>query len=76
MTFDLEAHSNCAYDYVSVYDGSSLDPSSLLGTYCGTAIPDNIRTRSNAMLVNFVSDTSVSGEGFEAMYRTTYGQYT
>ncbi len=62
------------YDYVSIYDGPHLDPASMLGIFCGTVIPDNVRTKSNTMLVNFVTDSSVAGEGFEASYRTTFGK--
>ena len=31
-TFSIESHSNCMYDSVNVYDSSSADSSSLVGT--------------------------------------------
>ncbi|KAI0233513.1 Cubilin [Lamellibrachia satsuma] len=69
--FDLEASSRCTYDYVAVYDG--LDSSSLIGQYCGSVTPLKIVSTSNTLLVNFVTDSSVSKEGFHAAYRSVFG---
>ncbi|XP_033761795.1 cubilin-like [Pecten maximus] len=71
-SFDLEAHSSCNYDYVDLRDGPDLS-SPLIGRYCGTVVPDMIRTTSNILLVNFISDYSVAGRGFTAGYRTGFG---
>ena len=72
-TFDIEAHERCIYDWVAVYDGDSLN-SPLIGKFCGDVIPDVITTRSNSMLVEFITDYSVQKEGFVASYRTTFGE--
>jgi cubilin len=73
--FDLEAHSTCAYDYLDVYDGPSLT-SPLIGRYCGDVVPtDQIRSTSNTMTINFITDFSVTRAGFRAVYRTTFGKY-
>ena len=72
--FELEAHSTCAYDYLDVYDGPSLN-SPLIGRYCGHVIPtEQIRTTSNTMTINFITDFSVVRAGFRAVYRTTFGE--
>ncbi|KAH3692443.1 hypothetical protein DPMN_194284 [Dreissena polymorpha] len=70
---DLEAHSSCDYDYVDVFDGPNIY-SPLIGRYCGNVIPtDLIGSTSNAMTLNFVSDTSWTGKGFAGVYRMTFG---
>ncbi|XP_053408750.1 cubilin-like isoform X2 [Mercenaria mercenaria] len=72
--FDLEAHSTCNYDYLDIYDGPSLT-SPLIGRYCGDVMPtEQIRTTSNTMTINFITDFSVTRAGFRAAYRTTYGE--
>ena len=71
--FDIETHERCIYDWVAVYDGDSLN-SPLIGKFCGDVVPDVIKTRSNSMLVEFITDYSVNKEGFVASYRTTFGE--
>ena len=58
---------------MAVYDGDSLN-SPLIGKFCGDVIPEVIKTRSNSMLVEFITDATVSKEGFVASYRTTFGK--
>ncbi|KAL2085662.1 hypothetical protein ACEWY4_018982 [Coilia grayii] len=71
-TFQLEASSNCRYDYVAVYDGdSSLAP--LLGQFCGRELPPKLRTSSNHMFIVFRTDATVSGLGWRATYQETLG---
>ena len=52
-SFDVEAHSMCAYDSLTV-DGTS---------YCGDAGPDGVVLESGAAIA-FSSDGSVDGGGF------------
>ncbi|KAK3105916.1 hypothetical protein FSP39_008473 [Pinctada imbricata] len=72
LSFDLEAHSTCRYDYVEIFDGGSLTSPSM-GKFCGQTLPPLLRTTGNTMLVNFVSDYNVAAKGFSAAYRTTFG---
>lgn len=73
--FDLEAHSTCAFDYLDIYDGPSVT-SPLIGRFCGDVIPTGqIRSTSNTMTLNFITDASVTRAGFSAVYRTTYGKF-
>ena len=58
---------------MAVYDGDSLN-SPLIGKFCDDVIPEVIKTRSNSMLVEFITDATVSKEGFVASYRTTFGE--
>lgn len=74
-TFSLEASSSCRYDYVAVYDGpDSLAP--LMGRFCGTVIPPDIRSSTNNLFIIFSTDATVSGVGWRATYSQTLGKLT
>uniref|UniRef100_A0A671XF39 Cubilin n=1 Tax=Sparus aurata TaxID=8175 RepID=A0A671XF39_SPAAU len=71
-SFHLEASSSCRYDYVAVYDGQdTLAP--LLGKFCGTVLPPNLRSSSNQLFIVFRTDSSVNGIGWRATYSETLG---
>lgn len=71
-SFSLEASSNCRYDYVAVYDGeNTLAP--LMGKFCGQQLPPNLRSSSNQMFLEFVTDASIVAEGWRATYSETLG---
>ena len=40
----------------------------MAGRYCGSEIPHPVTSFSNSMVVNFISDNSVSRKGFRAIY--------
>ncbi|KAF0028409.1 hypothetical protein F2P81_019496 [Scophthalmus maximus] len=66
--FDLErVYSNCSHDAVEVLDGDNYQAPSI-GRYCGTELPHPVTSFSNSLVVNFVSDRSVSMKGFRATY--------
>uniref|UniRef100_A0A8C6UGR6 Procollagen C-endopeptidase enhancer a n=1 Tax=Neogobius melanostomus TaxID=47308 RepID=A0A8C6UGR6_9GOBI len=66
--FALEADTYCRFDYVAFYNGGERDDSQLIGKYCGDKAPVPIITSGNVLLVQFVSDLSVTSDGFLAMY--------
>ncbi|KAJ8282899.1 hypothetical protein COCON_G00054180 [Conger conger] len=66
--FDMEADSYCRYDYVAFFNGGETDDSRRIGKYCGDIVPENIITNGNELLVQFVSDLSVTSDGFRATY--------
>lgn len=71
-TFNLEASSSCRYDYVAVYDGeNTMAP--LLGTFCGSALPPDLRSSTNNLFIVFRTDSSVSGAGWRATCSQTLG---
>ena len=74
--FDVEASSNgnCQYDYLAVYDGMSISTSALIGRFCGSALPANVRSVNNSVTVVFKTDASVTKGGFRALYSQTYGK--
>ena len=59
VDFDLEEHSNCKYDSVSIYDGRS--KRHLLGKYCYKLNIQPLVAHSGAMKVVFLSDQHNSG---------------
>ncbi|XP_025082123.1 low-density lipoprotein receptor-related protein 4-like [Pomacea canaliculata] len=68
VTFDIgDGTDDCELDYLEIRDGSSeLSPS--MGVFCNTRVPDRVRSTSNTMWIRFISDSSVSGTGFNATY--------
>ena len=63
--FDTEAIN----DTVTVYDGTTIN-APLLGRFSGNTIPPNVTSTSNAMYVQFKSNATISGPGFDASYIT------
>ncbi len=71
-SFSLEASSTCRYDYVAVYDGeNTLAP--LMGKFCGSELPPNLRSSSKHLFLQFATDSSVAAEGWRATYSETLG---
>ncbi|XP_048839582.1 procollagen C-endopeptidase enhancer a [Brienomyrus brachyistius] len=66
--FDLEPDSYCRFDYVVFFNGGQNDNSRRIGKYCGDSVPKSIVTDGNQLLVQFVSDSSVTSDGFMASY--------
>ena len=57
---------------LQIYDGISADDA-LMGTYCGNNAPSMITATSNVMYVQFYSDVSITGAGFNATYSQADG---
>lgn len=70
---DIEAHLECAYDHIELYDGRDGKASSL-GRFCGTKKPPPITSSGNKLFIRFFSDNSVQKKGFEASH--TAGVYS
>ncbi|XP_021506337.1 procollagen C-endopeptidase enhancer 1 [Meriones unguiculatus] len=68
--FDVEPDTYCRYDSVSVFNGAVSDDAKRLGRFCGDKAPSPIISEGNELLVQFVSDLSVTADGFSATYRT------
>ncbi|XP_025104688.1 deleted in malignant brain tumors 1 protein-like isoform X4 [Pomacea canaliculata] len=64
---DTEYSSNCANDYIEVFDGSSVSSSSL-GKLCGSTTRDFYGTWSS-MYIRFHSNGAVTGRGFNLTYQ-------
>uniref|UniRef100_A0A8D3BVK3 CUB domain-containing protein n=1 Tax=Scophthalmus maximus TaxID=52904 RepID=A0A8D3BVK3_SCOMX len=68
VKLDLEADMYCRYDYVALFNGGEKDNSRRIGKFCGDRIPGIIVTNGNELLVQFISDLSVTSDGFMAYY--------
>ncbi|XP_072300308.1 neuropilin-2-like isoform X2 [Eucyclogobius newberryi] len=77
MTFDLEndplqvGEGDCKYDWLDVWDGLP-QVSPLIGRYCGTKIPPEIRSSSGLLSLSFHTDMAVAKDGFSARYNMTH----
>ena len=40
-----------------------------MGTFCGTTVPNVVKSTGNKMFVKFHSDVSVGGKGFSASFK-------
>ncbi|XP_055901453.1 protein eyes shut homolog [Biomphalaria glabrata] len=77
----FQIHWNCQSNYLEVYDGVS-EFSPRFGQYCGTNIPDVVRSSGNQMLIKFISGDIYSDGSFYGVYQAhecldfTYGKET
>ncbi|XP_061731793.1 bone morphogenetic protein 1-like isoform X2 [Nerophis ophidion] len=69
---DMEAHIQCAYDHLEIFDGTDVRASSL-GHVCGAKKPPPVVSSASVMFLRFYSDNSVQKRGFEASYRAECG---
>ena len=71
--FEVERSLNCAYDYVTVFNGPSKSHPEL-GKYCGAFLPADVKSTSNRMLIMFHSDGSTQRSGFFALFQSVAPQ--
>lgn len=58
------------------FDAHAFFFSFCLGRYCGSELPHPVTSFSNSLLVNFVSDPSISYRGFRATYSASTSSET
>ena len=63
FSYTLEAHSNCGYDYLKIYDGGS-SSSRRLTTKCGSGSSGTYSSSGRKLFLHFHSDGSVVKKGF------------
>lgn len=68
--FDLEADSQCRYDYLDVYNGHS-NLVQKLGRFCGTFRPGALISTTNTMMLDMVTDGETQTRGFVAYFSGT-----
>ncbi|MBN1339199.1 MAG: PKD domain-containing protein [Bacteroidales bacterium] len=68
ITFQVEYHANCNYDWLKIYDGENT-ASPLIGTYCGTDTPGTALATgaSGALTFRFHSDYAATEPGWKAV---------
>lgn len=73
LTFDIEddplqtGEGDCKYDWLDVWDGLPL-VGPLIGRYCGTKPPSEIRSVTGILSLVFHTDMGVAKDGFSATY--------
>ncbi|XP_064418166.1 embryonic protein UVS.2-like [Latimeria chalumnae] len=65
---DIESSSDCSKDYIKVYDGDTKTSRVLLDKSCGNVTLPLLIASGNLMLIEFVSDSSITAPGFTASY--------
>ncbi|XP_078540690.1 embryonic protein UVS.2-like [Lissotriton helveticus] len=66
--FDLQSSPNCMSDYLTIYDGNNKTAPVLLSKACGTGQLQPFTSSGNEMLLEFVTDGSITASGFKASY--------
>ncbi|XP_072941839.1 cubilin-like [Epargyreus clarus] len=75
LYISLENSMECYNDYIGVYDGKEIDLSKRIALLCGFLnLTKTIRSNENTALLQFVSDTSVSYNGFEVEVFFSYSE--
>ncbi|XP_071514687.1 cubilin-like [Panulirus ornatus] len=69
-TFALEHHVDCHYDYVEIFDNSSIPGmGGRMGErFCGSTVPPIMTSSDNLVTIHFHSDHSMNHDGFSAVY--------
>ncbi|CAH2326721.1 embryonic -like isoform X2 [Pelobates cultripes] len=66
--FDVQSSPGCVSDYIKIYDGPSKTSPLLLDRSCGSGVVPLLMSSASQMLIEFVSDGSLSATGFKATY--------
>ncbi|XP_069823912.1 hatching enzyme 1.2-like [Dendropsophus ebraccatus] len=76
--FDVQSSANCSTDYMRIYDGPSRASPMLLDKTCGSGRLPALVSSGTVLLVELVTDSSVTTTGFNATFRkvTCGGTYT
>lgn len=61
-------------DFVYLFDGESSIPGNLIAKFSGPEIPPKVTSRTNSVLVWFVTDSRKTGKGWKMTYTATSGQ--
>ena len=67
ITFSLEQHSRCGYDYLQIKEKDG----SVSRKLCGTTNPGDFISQDNELMIEFKSDGSVTSQGFLAVFVST-----
>lgn len=67
--FDVERDNYCRYDYVAVFNGGKVNDAKRIGKYCGDSPPVPIVSERNELLIQFLSDLSLTADGFIGHYK-------
>ncbi|KAM3920257.1 astacin-like metalloendopeptidase [Leptodactylus fuscus] len=68
--FNVQSSPGCSADYIRVFDGPSRSSPLLLDRLCGSGQMPSLVSSGTVMLVELVTDSSVTATGFSASYST------
>ena len=66
-SFALESDATCSYDSLTIYDGASVNETSV-GKFCGYVEPQYMYTTGNEATLIFQSDSSQTRDGFQILF--------
>ncbi|XP_060729340.1 procollagen C-endopeptidase enhancer 2 [Tachysurus vachellii] len=66
--FDVERDNYCRYDHMVVYNGGEPSDASRIGKFCGDSPPAPIFSEGSNLFIQFVSDLSLTADGFICHY--------
>jgi len=67
--FELEAHMECTYDRLEIFDGADTGARQL-ARLCGSGLPNPIVSTGNRLYMTFYTDASVQRKGFDITHTT------
>ncbi|KAL2097219.1 hypothetical protein ACEWY4_006426 [Coilia grayii] len=67
--FDVERDNYCRYDHVAIFNGAEANEASRIGRFCGDSPPAPIYSDGNHLLIQFLSDLSLTADGFIGHYQ-------
>ncbi|XP_075693166.1 astacin-like metalloendopeptidase [Rhinoderma darwinii] len=70
LAFDVQSSAGCSSDFVRVYDGPSWTSPLLLDRSCGAGQMPSLVSSDTIMLLEFITNGSVTATGFKASYST------
>ncbi|XP_030061493.1 CUB domain-containing protein 2 [Microcaecilia unicolor] len=65
--FQMENNEECSFDYVAIFDGSSMSDKHT-SRYCGSSKPPDVVSATSELLFVFKSDFNIGGRGFKAYF--------
>uniref|UniRef100_A0AAQ4QK44 Procollagen C-endopeptidase enhancer 2 n=1 Tax=Gasterosteus aculeatus aculeatus TaxID=481459 RepID=A0AAQ4QK44_GASAC len=74
--FDVERDNYCRYDHVSIFNGAEINDAKRIGKYCGDSPPAPVFSDGNQLLVQFLSDLSLTADGFIGHYKFRPKQFS
>ncbi|CAL8399566.1 procollagen C-endopeptidase enhancer 2b [Gadus morhua] len=66
--FDVERDNYCRYDHVSIFNGPEINDARRIGKFCGDSPPSPVLSEGNQLVIQFLSDLSLTADGFIAHY--------
>ncbi|KAG9343522.1 hypothetical protein JZ751_013688 [Albula glossodonta] len=67
--FDVERDNYCRYDHVLIFNGGEIDDAKKIGKFCGDTPPAPVLSEGNQLLIQFLSDLSLTADGFIGHYK-------